>query len=345
MKVNRKALLLALQAVSPGLSPKDKIEQSSCFVFANGEVITFNDDVACRTISGLPKDLAGAVRAEEMLELLEKRQDEDLEISFTENMLLIKGPYGKSGLVMEAEIQLPIESLEKPEDWKALDESFPDAVGMVASCAGIDESEFHLTCVHLHPKWAEACDGWQMCRWRLDTGVSSSTVVPAKCIKPIANLGMTHLSESEGWLHFKNANGLVYSCRRYLEEYPSLGKVLKVEGTLTTLPKRLAEAADRANIFSKKGEDNKVLIRLRSGKLTLRGEGINGFHQETKKINYEGPELSFFISPVILAELVKKHNECTIAPNKLLVDGGNYVYVSCLSQPEESEPKPAEVEA
>ena len=50
-----------LEAVSPGLATREAIEQSSCFVFKDGRVMTFNDEVACSIDCELGFD--GAVAA------------------------------------------------------------------------------------------------------------------------------------------------------------------------------------------------------------------------------------------------------------------------------------------
>ena len=47
MKINRMNLLNVLESVHPGLSKRDMVEQSACFVFQGGRVITFNDEIAC----------------------------------------------------------------------------------------------------------------------------------------------------------------------------------------------------------------------------------------------------------------------------------------------------------
>ena len=47
-EIPREAFLRTLEAVQPGLDPTGAIEQSSCFIFKDGAVMTFNDEVSCR---------------------------------------------------------------------------------------------------------------------------------------------------------------------------------------------------------------------------------------------------------------------------------------------------------
>ena len=47
MKVSKSALMAQLETVRHGLSPKDIVDQASCFAFKAGKVFSFNDEIAC----------------------------------------------------------------------------------------------------------------------------------------------------------------------------------------------------------------------------------------------------------------------------------------------------------
>jgi DNA polymerase III sliding clamp (beta) subunit (PCNA family) len=331
--ITRTDLLQQLQSVSHGLSPRDIIEQSSCFVFDSGEIFTYNDEVACRIKTGL--DLVGAVRAKPLMSLLERLHEDEVKLTTNEAELIVIGKKKKSGITMEAEVLLPINNVEKPGKFHQLHEDFLDAVSMCQECTGTDETKFWTTCVHLHPKWIEACDNHRILRYKLKTGVKESCLIRGRAIKAIVGLDMTHFSETDSWIHFKNKTGLVISCRRYIEEYPvgDLSKLIKFEGTKTSLPKGLVEAADRANVFSQENADNnQIMIELGTGKLKVTGEGVSGWYSETKKIKYKGPSIDFLIGPKLLTEITKRHNECELTEDRLKVNGGNWCYVTCLGK-------------
>ena len=339
MRVHREALLHCLESAEPGLSKREIVEQSSCFVFQNGQVMTYDDEVACRCKSLLDKSFTGAVPAESLLNILRKLVEEELEISNGNGELLLIGKGRRAGIRMEAEITLPIANVELPKTFQPLPNEFAEAVGVVQHCAGTDDSQFHLTCLHLHPKWIEACDNFQICRWTLATGIKEPVLVRKKSIKHIVSLGMTEFAETDTWIHFRNPTGLTLSCRRYLEQFPDLSKFLQVEGIPTTLPKGLAEATEKARIFSAENpEADRVLIELTEGRLRIKGIGVTGWYRETKKIVYKGQPISFRVAPQILVDLVKKHNDCVLASDRLKVDSGNnYVYVTCLGKPDKVE--------
>lgn len=333
--INREDFLRALESVQAGLSPREIVEQSDCFVLRKGEVQTYNDEVACRCSIALGPEFKGSVKATPLLTILRKFPEDEITVEQTDTELIITGKRRQTGLRMEQQVSL--KAIKKPTEWKPLPDDFAEAVNIVSQCAGKDESEWAMTCVHIHPKWIEATDRFQVCRWKMKTGISESTLVRQSSIKHIVSLGVIEYSESGSWLHFKNNHGLVLSCRRFLENYKDLTEYLKVDdGVPTTLPKGLADAADKAAVYSSENADKSsdhVMIELQPGKLKIEGRGITGWFTERKKIKYKGPAMNFLISPTLLMEFVKRHNDCEISPNRLKVTSGSYTYLACLSEP------------
>lgn len=340
MLVNREQFLRQLTSVQPGLSPREIIEQSSCFVFSEGEVGTFNDELCCRSPSLLENEVVGAVDAKPLMELLAKLPDEEVEITAGTGELLIKDKRGRNGVRMEVQIVLPLGSVDRPEAWSPLPEEFTTAIKMVSQCAGKDASDFASICVHFHPKWLEASDDTQIIRYRTKVGVSDSVCLRGESARSIHLLEPVEFAETPNWLHFRSHSGTILSARRHVEDYPSddITAVLKSEkGAPMNLPKGLVEACEKASAFVK--EDGKVLIDLRPGRLRFEGRGVTGWRQETlgpKKIQYDGPPLRFLIPPKLLAELVKTHNDCHVSEGKLRVDGGRFTYLMSLGMVEEN---------
>ena len=80
LKINREELLQQLESVVPGLSVKEIIEQSKCFVFKDKKVMTYNDEVACTQDSCL--DIEGAVEAMPLISLLRKLKEEEIDLHY-----------------------------------------------------------------------------------------------------------------------------------------------------------------------------------------------------------------------------------------------------------------------
>jgi DNA polymerase III sliding clamp (beta) subunit (PCNA family) len=346
IRINRPEFLQQLESVQPGLEQKGGIEQAKCFAFQNGQVRTFNDEVACRAPSGLPKEVTGAVLSKQLLDILRKMSEDEVEVDFTDHHMVIKGKKKKTGVNMQTDVFLPYDKVEKPDSWRDLPDDFADAVRIVQECTSKDESEFVATCVHVHPKWVEATDGVQLIRYRIRTSMVVPMLIRQAAVKHVLDLDMTRVAETENWVHFRNPSKLVVSLRRYQfpesEGFPDIGARMKAvsDGSPIRLPQGLISASERAAIFSSENKDkDKLLVTLTPGNINVRGEGAYGFYQEDKKIKYEGEEMEFLVSPKLLIELTKKYPECGISANRLKVDGGKFTYVTCLGKvkPKEGE--------
>jgi len=346
VRVTRTELLQQLESVSPGITASPLVEQSSCFVFRNGRVFTFNDEVACKAKTSLPPTLEAAVSAQPLLNLLRKMEDDVVKVGVFGGVFHVrgKGTRSRSGITTEKTILLPIQTVEKPTEWKELPPDFTEAVTIVQECAGKDESQFVITCIHIHPKWLEACDRFQLTRYRVATGFSKPTFIRRDSLRHVLGLDMTHFAETEKWIHFKNPTGLVLSVRQYTEDmnYPSVGQWLKTSdgAKATVLPKGLGGAADKAEIFSSETkEKNYLLVSVKDNVIQVRGQGDSGFHEEEKPIIYTGAPIQFTIAPKLLIELTKRYVECEISPDRLRVDGGKFVYVTTVGRVEMNDVK------
>jgi hypothetical protein len=345
IRVNRGELLQTLQAVEAGLSPRDILQQSNSFVFRNGYVQTFNDEVSCRAKSPFPKGAEFAVPSGPLTRVLTKMPEDYLTAKLKDADLVLIGKARGLRVTVDREIVLSLDSVERPgkEDWQPLPPDFGDAVTIVGECVSKDQSQTAISCVHFHPKWVEACDGLQVARYRIRTGIESPFLVKRDGLRFAAKLGMTKMALTETWVHFKNPTGIVLSCRRYDESFPSdeIRDMFKVEGAEhATLPKGLGTATEVAEIFSAENkDDNFVLVELSPGRVRVKGVGVTGRYWEDKKAKYHGKPMSFLISPRLLVEITKRHDRVEVTKDRLLANGGKWRYLTALGSPDVIEKK------
>lgn len=334
VKVDREQFLHTMESVQPGVANREILQQSSCLVFLEGSVCSFNEDIACRASSGLPESYKGAVQAGPFIEILRKIPDATIGLRMTSKQLVISGKNRQTGITMEKEIMLPIDSVDTPNNWKTIHPDFKDAVGIVQECASKDQTAFVFTCIHIHPDYLEACDNLQLARYQIKSGVETPFLVRRDALRHVTSMDFTKMSVTPGWLHFK-ANKLVLSCKRYKEKFEDLSEFLKIKGIPTVLPKALGEAAERCEVFSKENSDNNMLsVSLTPGGIQVKGQGASGYHVEKKRLKYEGKPMKFCIGPTLLIELLKRHTDCEVnkKTNRLIVDGGKFRYLICLQK-------------
>lgn len=348
--VNRTQLLNTLETVRHGLASRDSIQQATSFVFQRGWIQTFNDEVTCRMKTPLPKDFAGAVPAEKLMEVLRRLPDDEIFLERDGVKLWIKAAGGtKVWLRFEPEILLPVDQVEEPGDWTDLPEGFDDAVKIVCEVAKPNADEFLCKCVHIRPDAMEATDRAQIVRVSLDTGTDEPFLVQQPALKPLAALNMTQVSRTPEWLHFRNESRLYYSCRRHRYDYPDVTPVLKFRGTPTVLPKGAKDATTIAEIFTEEDREGMLNVRLSRGQMLVYIHGQSGGAEKPLNTSYDGDPIEFRITPKLLINIVTKHNECEIGLRPggpvLRVTGANWIYLTSLGavgsedRPEPGKPK------
>lgn len=346
MRVNRELFLRVLESVSPGLAAKELLEQSSCFAFQNGEVFTFNDEICCRRKLPSGLVLTGAVKAAPLVALLSKLSEDELEITQTDKEILLKGTGRRSGIPMEAEVKLPVDGVDRPTEWSPINADFAQAVSVVHDCASTEQSQFDLTCIHLHPDFMEACDKFQIARFPLKTGLSKEVLVRAASLQRMIGGEMDSICETGNWLHFQNPHGLIFSVRRFMEVYPDLSGYLNSEGTkMVAFPGGLEEIVQKAEIFSSQNAGgNHIIVQMQKNMIRVEGRGAAGWFQEQREIVWPHEPIKFLISPKLLVEVSKRAKECGVSPRKLCINGGKFIYATSTRIPDQPATPPAKKE-
>lgn len=335
--VNRTELLTVLERVQAGVAPNGFVQQSDCFVLDDGKVVTFNAEVACRSPSGLPPAVKGAVKAAPLLNFLRQNKEEKMDTEVRDGCLWLKEQrgHGRAYFRMETEVLLSLDKVDQAGDWLPVPSGLCEAVGMVEPAAGTNEKIIATVCVHLHPKWVEASDRYQIARYKMKTGVPEPVVVRRDAIKHVVKVPMAKMSVTDSWFHMKDKDGYLFSCRRYSGDYPDLSPNLDKDGAKLTLPKQLAETLAVAETFSKENaDDNLVRVELKDGRLWVSADGVSGGYTKPKKVDYAGPPLEFVVNPGLMKTVMEHSRECVVSPDMILkVDAGRFVFVVCLESP------------
>lgn len=336
MSTNRKDLLKVLQLVKPGLAAKEIIEQSTSFIFTKGQVIAYNDEIS---VSHPIKDLAleGAVQAKELFALLNKLTDETIELESTDTELIIKGKKSKAGIKLEIKtnIEDTLKALGTPKKWHPVPATFLEAIDFCLFSVGRDMTKAMLTCVYCGGSDIISSDGFRITIYKLGKGKMEPVNLPGIAAASLKNYNPTEYSETAGWIHFRTKDEVVFSCRTMAGTYPVdkiKGFAEKIEGEKAKLPEGLAEALERAGIFSagqdiKASTDDRIKITLDDGTLTVRGEGQAGWFEESNRVRYKGELLEFEVSPAHLLAILAHTDEVIIGENMLRFESGNFIHL------------------
>jgi DNA polymerase III sliding clamp (beta) subunit (PCNA family) len=334
-QVDRRELMLALEKVSPGLTTEEVLEQSDCFVFLNGRLMTYNDNI-CVNLPLTFGGWNGAVKSQKLLSILSKMDATSVMVEVSDKELRISSNKSRMGIPAQHNVLLPVQEVKPPESgsdsWKALPKDFTTALRFcMFSTARDAKAEQILNCIHVKGNQAESCDDFRATRYTMESGLESDLLIPRLQALQLAKLSLTHIAVDSAFLHFITDDHVVFSCRRVSFGYPNLDKLLTVEGQDLTLPDTLGETLQRAGVFSSDNEDDYVEIQVQGGMILVTGKGNSGWFQERDKCTFPG-NISFFINPATFREALAVMHTIKVTDNRIGIKGDKFIHAVCLSQ-------------
>lgn len=359
-------LLNALYAVKPGLcGHKELSEQSASFIFQDGMLSTWNDEVACEINCevGNPR-IEGAVHGNRLISVLSDIGDGkklDIEVDSDKRELIVKTRKGnRKAFLNIAPIVERSEECEVPRpdsaaQWGKIKnpEQFWDAVKIVALCASADAAQPTYMCIHLCPKHIEAYDPSKevACRYHVRTGLDSPVMVKHDSLRSLCSSPFT-LSEvcvNGGWIHFRDkTSGLIVSARTWkatdedFEAYPDLDNLFKQDAEPLTLHqnKALRDAMKRAEIFAKHdtNDPGRLTVRLKRNKLTIQGKDQHGRYFERFTVSYNGKSRKLHFDSTLLLEMIKRTKQFQVSATAIMADGDEFQFVTTFAESKPEKP-------
>ena len=311
--VVKEDFLNTLNSVQSGIATKEAMLQATSFVFQNGYVTTFNDDIAMTCPIGLSDEFKFAVDAGTLLNFLKKVKNKKLELSLSGQKLLINGKFFMTGLVVN-KINMPIDQLNFTEDrdWFDIPTDLFYYLRMAASVCSKDKEKKIFMHVHITDECIEACDNSHIMFCEFKTGLkkNNDALISAKnVIELCKHDGFHKYHVSNSWITFINHSGLQFACRNVVESFPSLAgildKKLTIKPTTIHLPKELTESVKRASVF--KTEEKHLFgieLLLADNNIIINAKNDYGFHNESIDIDFEG-DIGFTINPDYLLYILE----------------------------------------
>ena len=332
MNVKKETLKRALEVTKPAVSSKEMIEQTTSFAFVEGVVITYNDEICISHPIPELKKITGAVRAQEVYALLSKLKEDELEISVEKNELHLKSGRTKVWLTMHEEIKLPLEEVLERSDWKPLPEEFCQAIEFCLPACSNDMSRPILTCVALTKSFVVASDGFRIAKYMVKK-LPVMSLIPAKSADQVIKTKPTYVSQGNGWIHFKNAEETIISCRVFEEQFPSIEALMEIaDGEEFEFPKSVSSILERAGVVAKRDSwiDEQVLIEIKQKRLFVKSENDVCRFEEEANLRYTGDPKAFSITPRLLQSILTKTNHCILGSGKVKFSGENWDYMALL---------------
>ncbi len=331
MKISKEKLLQALEAVKPGLSNKEMIEQSTSFAFIGDKICTYNDEISVsHTLDEL--NLTGAIDAISLYAIISKLKNDELTFEKNDNEIIITSGKVTVGMVLEQEIKLPLDEIKGEKEWHDIPLELLDAIDFVKHATGNDMLQPVLTTIHINKNGnVEASDGFRLCKVHINNDLDTF-LLPIGATQHLKKLNPKSIAFSTGWTHFKNDIGTVFSCRILNDKFPETSKLYKISGEEIEFPKNILDVLEKARIFTSHITefDETVNITMKERKTIIESKSDTGWFKEIVNSRYKGNEIIFNITPVILQDILKREQKCIISENKLKFIGDNWEYITML---------------
>jgi DNA polymerase III sliding clamp (beta) subunit (PCNA family) len=336
MKVNKDKLKTALEAVKPGLSNNEIIEQATSFAFTKGRVITYNNEL-CVSYPLEEVDIECAVEARELYDFIGKVKKDEVDIELTDENLVMKAGRAKAGFPVETEIKMPVESVFERKEWKPIPDDFLKACKFAMQGCSKDEIHFNLTCVHVKDDGiVESTDNHRLAHWDLGDllKIEKTFLIPAKSVQEVIKLNPSYITVEDDWVHFQNEISAIISCRIVDDNFPDTSRIInhKKEGTVVIFPDDIDEVLDKAQVFLSKMIESQrsVNVMAKENVLTISSQSDRGWFNEEIEMEDEMDDFEFTINPVFLKEILKESNQCKVYRDMLEFKGDDLVYLVAL---------------
>jgi len=330
MNVNRTELIQALEAVKVGLSTGGSSEISHTFIFMDGFVFTYNDEISVRFPFSI--GVEGAVDGKLFLSFLHKLKGDIISIDKNEtgSEITVKQKRSKSGFTVQQDVDTPLSNITYTKKWISLEDTdFTKALQFTKHIPTADMSTPALTCIYLSGGKIQASDRYRVVEYVFDAENKTkikNTLIPQQALGAVIAMNPTGIQISGNWVHFKNKKGSVLSCRTYDADFPNVSSFIGLTGDSITLPAGLLDILEKTALF---GEvDNIITITIQKKILLIESKDVNGWYKEKIKINYQGPEITFSIMNYLLIGIIKEVDSFIINGALLSFSKNNWTYTT-----------------
>lgn len=327
MKINRKKLLDALKRIQPAVANKPIIEQTDSVCFEKEAIRAYNDFVAI-TIP-IKTNIEGGIQANRLISLLDKMTTKKVKLNpdKANNMLNIETKRIKASIRFDRQIKLPIVA-PKNAKWAKLPSDFCPSVLFASFSASRTMAMPVLSGIYIEKDIVLSFDNFRATKVKIKEQIESPILIPAIAAIELVKYNPTLYTSHNNWLHFKNDQDSIFSCRAIEGDYPkkSILKLFEDSDRKIKLPNDFGKIIDRIQVMvdSEFDQDRIVNIKFKKGEIVCKGEGTLGWIEERIVCDYSGENISIQVHPEFLIQILEHLEEIDINKNLLYFKGENF---------------------
>ena len=327
MKLERKKLLTALEALAPGLSPKELVEQMTQFNFLGQHLVTYNEIIS--VFVPFKTDFICSVKADVFQGILSRLNEKDMELDLINEdvkddkgdkvaikyhlQLTTDSTEAEFPVLIEGDISKAMRALEKDieGDWLDLPKDFSKGAYLCMFSASKDPADNTMTCIKVEGSNLTCNDNTRATWYRME-GEMEEFLMQATVAKELRKYNPTHYRVGENWIHFKSEDGITFNVRRVKGQMRDVRPFFTKEGTDFNVPVELGEAIELAGVVNADDRplDRLVELSIEKNRAVCRAwrDGGAKVKKEVPIPFYSGDDISFFINPDFMLEIIE-HSE------------------------------------
>jgi DNA polymerase III sliding clamp (beta) subunit (PCNA family) len=338
MRIQREKLLGILEGVRPGIAKKEIIEESANYVFANKQLVTYNDRIC--VMHPLKCGFQCSIQSDTFYKLISKFTDEVVDINLEGDWLKVKSKSSDAELaaipdtkVLRFVKELKVDKIKK---WKPLPKKMTEAFKWCLFSASSNASIPYLTGILITNDYIMSTDELRISHYKLKSKMDRPVIIPADSVKDLIRFEPVRYALTDAWIFFRNENEVTFCSRLVSDDYPAddyLGE-FDFKGKRVILPGALKEALDVTQVLAEGDieEEKRVDISIKKGVMKIKAEKQEvGWVEKRLRIKYkkEGG-ITFTINPIFLSEILAKTDAVLIGEDRVLFQVGEFKHLVSL---------------
>lgn len=336
MKIKKQELIDVLVAVKPGLAQKAILEQATHFIFTGRHIVTYND----RICVGHPFacDFSCSVPAQEFYSILNRMNDEYINLIFDEGKLKLEGDKVQALLVTDMGqnilpfiASLDLETYKKQS--RSVPQDFVDAIKFCSFSASRNMSSLVLACLFIHDDLVAATDDLRISEYKMKDDMGCSMLLPAAIVTDLIKYPIVKfaINKEGNWVYFFTDAEAVFCCRLVDGEFPDYSPFLEgIDKDCIELPDDIDYLIESASILCEDGDRNQdIEIVIQKGKLKCKGQNKAGWIQSQSRVRTQ-LSTKFTISASFFLDILKYSRNMYFDETKALFKSETFRHVIAL---------------
>ena len=341
--MKKQELLEAINKVRPALQDGKIIEFAGLLIFTGERLVGYGDELSIS--APLVTDFEAAIEADRFSKLVQKIEQEEIEIALEEGQLILKAGSMETGFALGEynKESLPDLGIEQVKTWYKFPQDFSEALKFCIFSSSTDPAFGVLCNLKIEQDRILSSDNFRITEKKLAKKIAkmkeNSFLIPRKIALFLGALELEKFAITESCIHYCDDTGAMFTHRQLSEEYPELDEYMAIEGKELELPKALSGALSRAEVIVSLSDDmHQVEVQIEEKLVLIKGEGSGGaWIKETVDSDYKGGNLSFVTVPEHLTQILKYTKKAIVGESAILFIGEDFRHAVWLIETEETD--------